>query len=256
MIYEIAGLRADVKNHCAYTTAFCKEYLAEDQTSPVDFSVEVTKEEFAAEKALSEGFSDGYIENICLYRKICLLAPKFNRFLLHSAVLTYEGNAYAFLGRSGIGKSTHTALWTKHVNGAEILNGDKPILSFEKNGEEREFIVHGTPWNGKENRGRKGCAPLKSLCFIERAKENSIERITPSQATDRIFSQVLLPTEQVAAEKTLSLLDKLVTCVPSYVLHCNMEINALETSFAALTGEILQGDRIKKQGEEGENNEN
>lgn len=247
MIYEIAGMRADVKNRCAYTTAFCKEYLAEDQTLPVDFSVEVTREEFEAEKKQSEGFSDGYIENICLYRKICLLAPKFNRFLLHAAVLTYDGNAYAFLGRSGIGKSTHTALWTKHVNGAEILNGDKPILSFEQGEGKERFIVHGTPWNGKENRGRKGSAPLKSLCFIERAKENSIEKITPQKATDRIFSQVLLPTEQVAAEKTLTLIDRLVTIVPSYVLHCNMEINALETSFAALTGKRFQGDCVKKQ---------
>ena len=241
MIYDLAGLRVNINNRCRYTSEFCKEYLSSDQASPADFTAEVTKDEFFAEKEVSPGFSDGYIENICLYRAICLKMPEYGRFLMHSAVLTFEGNAHAFLGRSGIGKSTHTALWTNNVKGAEILNGDKPILSYE-NG---VFTVYGTPWNGKENRGRKGSAPLKSLCFIERGTENSIEKITPSQATDRIFTQLLLPTERIAAEKTLELADALVCGVPAYVLRCNMQLNAMETSFFALTGKKF-GDEYKK----------
>lgn len=232
MIYDLAGLRVNINNRCRYTDEFCKAYLSSDQDSPADFTAEATNGEFFAEKEASPGYSDGYIENICLYRKICLQMPKFNRFLMHSAVLTFEGNAYAFLGRSGIGKSTHTALWINNVKGAEILNGDKPILSYGNGA----FTVYGTPWNGKENRGRKGSAPLKGLCFIEQSKENSIEKITPSQATDRIFSQLLLPTERIAAEKTLELADALVCGVPAYVLYCNMEVHAMETSFYALTG--------------------
>ena len=148
MIYELAGLRVNVKNRCRYTSEFCKEYLSEDQDSSADFEAETTKEEFYVEKEASPGFSDGYIENICLYRKICLQMPEYDRFLLHSAVLTFEGNAYAFLGRSGIGKSTHTALYTAHIKGSEILNGDKPIIA--RTGD--EFIAYGTPWSGKEKR--------------------------------------------------------------------------------------------------------
>ncbi len=86
MIYELAGLRVNVKNRCRYTSEFCKEYLSEDQDSSADFEAETTKEEFYAEKEASPGFSDGYIENICLYRKICLKMPEYDRFLLHSAV--------------------------------------------------------------------------------------------------------------------------------------------------------------------------
>lgn len=106
MIYELAGLRVNIKNRCRYTSEFCKEYLSVDQLSPAAFEAEVTGEEFAEEKKQSEGFSDGYIENICLYRSICLQMPKYGRFLLHSAVIEYENNAYAFLGRSRHGKST------------------------------------------------------------------------------------------------------------------------------------------------------
>ena len=236
MIYELAGLRVNVKNRCRYTSEFCKEYLSEDQDSSADFEAETTKEEFYAEKEASPGFSDGYIENICLYRKICLKMPEYDRFLLHSAVLTFEGNAYAFLGRSGIGKSTHTALYTAHIKGSEILNGDKPIIA--RTGD--EFIAYGTPWNGKENRGRKGSAPLKGLCFIERGTTNEIGRISPAEAADRLFSQILLPTERSAAEKTLELADGIVTNVPAYVLRCNMETEAAKTSFSALTGKSAE----------------
>lgn len=232
MIYEIANLRINIQNRCRYTNEFCKEYLVVDQSSPADFSVSVTNEEFYAEKEQSKNFSDGYIENICLYRKICLQMPRYNRFLLHAAILTFDGAAYAFLGKSGIGKSTHTALWTSHINGAEILNGDKPIIENYGN----NFIAYGTPWNGKENRGRKGNAPLKALCFIERSERNYIEAISIAQAADRLFTQILLPTERETAEKTLEMADRFVTNIPAYVMHCTMDVEAARVSFTAITG--------------------
>lgn len=152
-------------------------------------------------------------------------------------MIEYENNAYAFLGRSGIGKSTHTALWINNVKGAEILNGDKPIIGFDESAADGEkFVAYGTPWNGKENRGKKGRAPLKALCFIERAKENTIEKIAVGEAADRIFTQILLPSEREAAEKTLELMDMFVRTVPAYVLHCNMETDAMKTSYKALVG--------------------
>ncbi len=236
MVYEIAGLRVEIKNRCRYTTEFCKEYLSEDQTSACDMVAEVTNEEFYEEKAASPEYSDGYIENICLYRKICLQMPKFDRFLLHAAVLTVDGDGYAFLGRSGAGKSTHTGLWLDHVAGAEILNGDKPILERRGN----EFIAYGTPWMGKEGRGRKGSAPVKALCFIEKAKENAISRLSVSELTGRIFSQLLIPTEEEAAEKALELCDSFVLSVPAYVLQCDISKTAVKTSFEAMTGKKLQ----------------
>ena len=165
MIYEIAGLRIFINNRCKYTEAFCKAYLSEDQSSPADVTAVVTEEEFRQEKALSENFPDGYIENICLYRCICRQLPVLNRMLLHAAILEYDGNAYAFLGRSGTGKSTHTGLWLKHLQGVRIVNGDKPILQKTENG----FLAYGTPWMGKEGLGTNTVAPLKGLCFLEQA---------------------------------------------------------------------------------------
>lgn len=233
MIYDIAGLRISIRNRLGYTTRFCENYLSADQTSPFHIEVAVTDEEFYAEKAASENYPDGYIENICIYRKICKRLPAFNRMLLHAAVLEYEGGGYAFLGRSGTGKSTHTGLWFKHLPQAKIVNGDKPILSYTGG----EFIAYGTPWMGKEGLGNNTSVPLRGLCFLEQAKENAIRRLTAQEAAKRIFVQVLLPEDEKNAALTLELVDQLIAKVPCYVLGCTISEEAVQTSFEALTGQ-------------------
>lgn len=151
MIYEIADLRIQIKNRCSFTTEFCKGYLAADQAQPPDLSAAASEQAFSEEKKSCPGYSDGYIENICIYRDLCLRLPRLERFLLHAAVLDYKGEGYAFLGRSGAGKSTHTGLWLKYLPKAKILNGDKPIVARAESG----FYAYGTPWMGKEGRGKR-----------------------------------------------------------------------------------------------------
>lgn len=236
MIYDIAGLRICINNRCQYTTRFCEKYLSADQNSPYDVYATVTNEEFYEEKAQSGNFPDGYIENICLYRAICRQLPQLNRMLLHAAVLEYEGKGYAFLGRSGTGKSTHTGLWLKHLVGSKIVNGDKPILSKDEEG----FKAHGTPWMGKEGLGYKSSVPLCGLCFLEQAKTNEIVRLTPNEAANRIFAQILLPEDEENVAKTLELTDALVSQVPAYLLKCDISEQAVQTSFEALTGKIYE----------------
>ncbi len=231
MIYEIAGLRVEICNRYAYTTKFCREYLSTDQTSAAAFTATVSDEEFAEEKKNSAQFSDGYIENICLYRSICLQMPRFSRLLLHASVLECDGEGYAFLGKSGTGKSTHTRLWLQYVEGTRVINGDKPILHFDGQG----FVVYGTPWNGKEGLGCKASVPLKGLCFLEQAKENSVRALTQSETSSRLFTQVLLPTREETVVATLDLIDKIICGTPSYVLRCDISEKAVQTSYEALT---------------------
>ena len=234
MIYDIAGLRIAINNRCRFTEEFCKAYLSEDQASTYDIAVAVTNEEFYEEKNASEQpFSDGYIENICLYRNICRQLPVLERMLLHAAVMEHNGNGYAFLGKSGTGKSTHTGLWLKNLDGVKIVNGDKPILQSTENG----FIAYGTPWMGKEGLGYNASVPLKGLCFLEQAKENTIRRLSPQEAVTRIFSQILFPEDEENAARTLELTDKLVRQTPAFVLGCTISEEAVKLSFENLTGE-------------------
>lgn len=236
MIYEIAGLRIKIENSFEFTDKFCKSYLSADQYSPYDICATTNAEEILQEKTLSPGFSDGYIENICLYRSICLQLPKFDRFLLHACVLECGEEGYAFLGRSGAGKSTHSSLWLQYVKDCKIINGDKPILHFD--GE--KIVAYGTPWQGKEGRGCNEKVILKGLCFIEQAKENKISKLSLSQTTGRIFSQLLLPSDEYNAAKALELTDALITSVPAYVLECDISMLAVQTSFEAMTGKVFE----------------
>ena len=236
MIYDIAGLRIKIDNRCTYTTRFCQAYESTDQNSPVDVYATVTKEEFLEEKEKSLGFSDGYIENICLYRSICKQIPLLNRLLLHAAILEYDGKAYAFLGRSGTGKSTHTGLWLKHIPSSKIVNGDKPILEYTEKG----FIAYGTPWMGKEGLGENTKAPLCGLCFLEQAKENSIRKLTSAEVSSRLFTQVLLPEEEENVVATLDMLDKMIALTPAYLLKCDISEAAVVASFEALTNTSYQ----------------
>jgi hypothetical protein len=231
MIYEIAGLRVKIENRYDFTTKFCQEYLSEDQTSQVHIVARASEEEFLEEKKYSGKFSDGYIENICLYRSLCCQIPLFNRMLLHCAVLEYEGKAYAFLGRSGTGKSTHTRLWKKYLGSPKMVNGDKPILEWVEDG----FIAHGTPWRGKESWGERTSAPLYGLCFLEQAKENSIRKLSPAEVSSRLFGQILLPEEEENVISTLELADKLIATTPAYLLKCDISKEAVKLSFEAMT---------------------
>lgn len=232
MIYEIADLRVKINNKYQFTDKFCRGYLSDDQSLPVDIEVEVDEWEIKEEMALSPNFSVGYVENLCIYRRICHQMLKFDRFLMHSAVLEYEGNCYAFLGRSGTGKSTHTGLWLKNLESARILNGDKPIIAFS-NG---EFVVYGTPWMGKERLGYNGKGVLKALCFLEQAKVNEIERLKIEDVSTRLFNQLLMPMEFEAVSKTMDLADELIKRVPSYLLKCDISDEAFKTSFNCIVG--------------------
>lgn len=236
MLYDIAGLRIKIENQYAYTDKFCQAYLSADQSSPADIVAKVTEEEFAAEKAISPQFSDGYIENICLYRSICNQMPTFGRILLHCSVIEYEGNAYAFLGRSGTGKSTHTKLWIKYLHGVHIVNGDKPILAYA----DGKFTAYGTPWMGKEGWGENTNAPLMALCFLEQAKVNAVRKLSLSEINARLFTQMLIPQDEKNVLLTLELADKMVREVPAYLLQCDISEEAVKKSFEAMTGNSFE----------------
>ena len=236
MIYDLAGLRVNIQNEYPYTDRFCAKYLSEDQASPYDLTAAPNPEDFENEKKASANFPLPYIENICIYRNLCLQLPMLDRMLLHAAVLEADGCGYAFLGRSGTGKSTHTGLWLEHIEGSRIINGDKPVLHFAKD----EVYAFGTPWMGKEGRGCKAKTPLKALVFLEQAKTNEIRRLTPAEAAMRLFVQILLPSEEKNAEKTLALADELVTRVPAYVLGCTISEEAVAVCYQAVTGKKYQ----------------
>ena len=98
--------------------------------------------------------------------------------LFHSSVVSYHSKAYMFLGKSGTGKSTHSQLWLKHINGTELVNDDNPVVRII-NGEAR---VYGSPWSGKTPCYRNVDYPIGGIVKLKQAPLNEIRRMKPVEA--------------------------------------------------------------------------
>ena len=173
-------------------------------------------------------------EGNLLYRKIGRLLPGYDAFILHGSAVALDGNGYVFSGRSGVGKSTHSRLWLEKFGDldkkepgarARIINGDKPVLALRGG----QWLVCGSPWQGKENWGNVASVPLRGICLLERGEKNAI---TPMEkVTDGLFNSVIMPQEQNDMIAFFDLLDNLVERVPFY----RMQVNNLATDAVAVS---------------------
>lgn len=240
--YRIADFLFEIEPRYPLLASVCEKYLDTTEKTP-DCTVCVTDEDIAAVTALPEGYSEAYGESLSACRAVCDYATAQGALMLHAAVIEVDGKAYAFCAPSGTGKSTHISLWRRRFGTrVQIINGDKPLLR-EKDG---IFTVYGTPWCGKEGWNRNVSAPLAGVCFLERATENSIERIAPDAAIEPIFRQLLKPKDAASVMQTMHLADLLLSTVPVYKLGCNISEEAAEIAFAAMVGKPIP---MKKEGE-------
>ena len=231
--YRIADLLIEIEARYELTKSTCRDYLVETDEVP-DFSIAVSEEEIAATHAGLADCSLAYAENYAIFRKIATEAAERGAVLLHAAVIEVDGCAYAFSAPSGTGKSTHILLWRKRLGKrVDIINGDKPFLRIK----DGVLTVYGSPFSGKEGWQRNASAPLKGLCFLFRAEENSIERLMDERTImPRVFAQMLKTPSEKGISETLRCADTLIKDVPIYTLGCNISLEAAEIAFRAMTG--------------------
>ncbi len=155
--------------------------------------------------------------NNALMLVFAFAASKKSTILIHASCVSHRGYAYPFIAKSGTGKSTHSNLWMNSIEGTELMNDDNPIIRV--NGQ--EITVYGSPWSGKTPCYRNVKYPLGALTRIDRAPENSIERLAPVQA----FASILPACSSMKWDSTIynNLLDTITTIVetvPIFTLHC------------------------------------
>ena len=228
MVYSFADFKIEYDNMYDMFAKQCADYISE---SP-ELRIELTELDINSERALSEGeFSDAYLETIAFYRKLAELLPSKNAFVLHSALFDVDGVGIAFAAHSGTGKTTHMRLWRRLLGDRlKIVNGDKPIIRFFDNEPEIPY-GYGTPWNGKEHLGTNSKTPLKHICFIERAEQNSCEPMKAADVLNLIFNQVYMPKNPLAVMSTMQLINRLVNSCSLWKIKCNMDISAAETAY-------------------------
>ncbi len=218
---KLCGYVFDLDNKYNYTKAYVKDYLTSAEKA--DFYFSVSEEEIENGLKSSASCSKGYVESLCFYRKICFSLADKNCFMMHSSAVFKDGFAFIFAAKSGTGKTTHSRLWLEEFPGSFIINGDKPLFSLEGG----IFYVHGTPWSGKERYNQNIKAPVKALCFLEQAKENSIRQLSKKEIVKKIFNQVYFPEDKNTTEKILSLLDLFLEKIPCYLLGCTISSEAV-----------------------------
>ena len=136
---------------------------------------------------------------------------------MHASVVTPGGRGFLFLGRSGTGKSTHSALWLKHIPGTELLNDDNPVLRVV----DGSVRVYGSPWSGKTPCYKAQDAPVGAIVRLRQAPANAISRLNTVAAYASVMSSCsgFRPFREVtdAQHETLS---AIATTVPCYHLDC------------------------------------
>lgn len=119
-----------------------------------------------------------YVVNNSLMMMYTFITSDKLTTLFHSSVVSYQGKAYMFLGKSGTGKSTHSQLWLKHIEGVELVNDDNPVVRIT-DGEAR---VYGSPWSGKTPCYRNIDYPIGGIVKLKQAPHNKIRRMKPVEA--------------------------------------------------------------------------
>ena len=227
--YEFAGKTVEVNSLHEAVHRYCAAYRTD---APADFSVTISQEDIEYERAREEtpGHADAYLEELAVYRKVSEKMPYYDTILFHGSVIAVDGAAYVFTAKSGTGKSTHTALWRRLFGDrAVMVNDDKPLLHVGD-----VVTAYGTPYDGKHKLSNKIAVPVKAVCILERAEENSIVKITCSEAYPMLVQQAYRPVDTAAMQKTLSLIDKMADSVELYRLGCNMDPDAARVAYEGM----------------------
>ncbi|MBO5955359.1 MAG: hypothetical protein J6Q10_01000 [Clostridia bacterium] len=231
--YSIAGINTGlILREGGVTHKQAKDYLCDFEGDP-EIVVGISDEYIAARKKETPHLSELDLEYMWSCSEFCLKLLDYDGFMLHASGVVYKNRAYLFSAPSGTGKSTHTSIWRKAFGEDEtfIINDDKPIIRIMDDGP----IVFGTPWSGKTDANVNTSVPLQGICFLERGKENHIEKMSAREAVHKILDQTVRPLEPVGMEKLLNVMDKLLKEVSVYRMQCNMDIDAALTAYEGMS---------------------
>ncbi len=176
----------------------------------------------------AEGVTEGEMENFAFSNMFNRRAINFSTMLVHSSALIYNGCAYLFSAKSGVGKSFHTRLWLKAFGDkVHIMNDDKPVVRLYGD----HAIAYGTPFDGGSGIALNESFPLKAIVFLERGEENSVRVPDSREVIQKLYFQTAHMVSMKTADKMLRNFEKLLSLTSFYILTCNMDIDAAKVAF-------------------------
>lgn len=148
-------------------------------------SIMVTDKDYRLAKVcVKENWSFGV--NNAIMVMYALATANSQTALFHSSVVSYQDKAYMFLGQSGTGKSTHSSLWLKYIEGTELVNDDNPVVRII-DGVAR---VYGSPWSGKTPCYRNVSYPVGGIVKLDQAPYNEMKRLKGVRAYAAVLPSI------------------------------------------------------------------
>ena len=234
-LFDIAGLK--VAMNCLDSGLLferSRAYLSANQNAAPDFSVDMPEDVLMRKHEALPTLTLDECRYVYMGEAFYHKLLGFDGMLLHASCVAKDGKAYLFSAKSGTGKSTHTHLWMETLDGVKMINDDKPAVRLI----DGRFCACGTPFSGKNDESENKTVPVRAIVFLERAAENSIDRITPKEALPLFMSQTIRPAKKEYMIKMLDILDKVLTEVPVFRLKCNISQDAVYTAYNGIETEL------------------
>ena len=180
------------------------------------------------QKAIDAAKSKAVVTMLADTRENVTISTPYNGLMLHASAAALGGRAYLFSGPCGRGKSTHTRLWQQTFGEAvQVFNDDKPALRRL----DGRWYAYGTPWCGKDGINLNQKWPLGGICFLEKAQENRIRRLSAAEALPLILAQTTYRLQPHSMELLLASLDSLLREIPVFLLENRPEEAAARLSY-------------------------
>lgn len=146
------------------------------------------------------------------------LTSTLDTVMMHASAILYNGKSYLFLGKSGTGKSTHSRMWLKAIEGTSLMNDDHPIVRVLEDG---TVMAYGSPWSGKTHCYHNIAAPVGAIVRIRQEKENVIRRLKPIESYGSVMVSCSgFPLNEIVSEGKSSTLQKVVKGAACWELGC------------------------------------
>ena len=133
------------------------------------------------------------------------------------------------MGRSGLGKSTHSSLWLRFVKDSELLNDDQPAVRILDD----KPIIFGTPWSGKTRCYKNLQVELSTILCMDQQPYNKITKISNVNLFTHLLSACsLLKSEKNTLQYILKTLAKIAEKVKGGILENKPEAAAAQLAYA------------------------
>ena len=196
-----------------------------------------------------------------LWFAVSMLTMPSSLSFIHSSTVVYRGRAVLFLGESGTGKSTHSRLWLKNIEGVHLLNDDSPLIDVchnlsasqqlspqnltlntqnsklntqnSKLNTQNLILVHGSPWSGKTPCYVPRSFPLAAIVRLSQSPHNAIRRLSVPEAFVAIQPSLppALVQDEYYADLAVDIVSDVISKVPVYHLECLPDAAAARLCF-------------------------